>query len=222
MGDLSYKARTHYQATKVAESYDNERFSSWHGRIAHRLEVRALEYAVGRYFKPGSRVLDTPCGTGRLLHVYSKGNFKVVGADISEKMLERAQKRFFDSPAYSFRVCDAEELPFETGEFDCVVSFRLMCHLPRKARQNVLKELARVTRDILAVNYHVDVKSPLMLFNKLFRKQAAHLPYPLRQRDLDLEISDLDLDLEILETRKLSWFERSSALVVMRRAGHRA
>jgi len=213
--EQQYKAKTHYQQSQVARDYDEERFSSWHGRKAHQMEARVMRYALEGYFEPGGTVLDLPCGTGRLFEEYLRGGFQVTGADVSEEMLSVARARMAVNTNFSFRLCDAENLPFSDNTFDYLVSFRLMCHLPEQNRRKVLAEMSRVTRKVLAVNYHFDVNSPLMLVNKLLSRKSC-LPYPLRENDLDEDVRGADLD--ICEVQKLSWYERSSTLVIMRQA----
>lgn len=213
MGD-EYRAKAHYQGAEVAESYDDVRFRTWHGRLSHQIERRALESVLDRHFEAGGKVLDLPCGTGRLLDVYSGRQLQVTGGDISENMLEIARRRFAGDSHFSFEKCDAESLPFPADTFDYLVSFRLMCHLPPAVRAAVLNEMLRVTRSILAVNYHFHVNSPLLLLNRLCRPSVCS-PYPLRERAFVHEIERLDV--ELCEVRKLSWYERSSALVVIRK-----
>lgn len=213
MDSPQYKAKTHYQQADVVLNYDDERFSSWHGQLAHKIELQALRYALSNYFEPEGTILDLPCGTGRLLDVYRDSNFRVMGADISEEMLAVAQARFKDSSQFSFRMGDAETLPFADDSFDYLVSFRLMCHLPAAVRHAVLAEMLRVTRYVLAINYHFDAKSPLVLFNRIFRRQ--YLPHALRESDLRAELQGMDVKL--CEIRRLSWYERSSAMVILRK-----
>jgi SAM-dependent methyltransferase len=209
-----YKAKDHYQRPDVVRNYEGQRFASWHGRMAHQIESRAMKYVLRHYFRPGGTVLDLPCGTGRLLRCYSGGDFRIVGADISQTMLTVARGRFQGNPLFSFQRCEAEALPFPANAFDYLVSFRFMPHLPANIRRTVLREMIRVTRDVLAVNYYFAVCSPLALFNRLFRKSACP-PHPVSEIDFKSEIRDMKV--ELCEIRKLSWYERASALVIMKK-----
>ena len=210
----SYKAKHHYQKSEVAKHYDSERFTSWHGKLAHEMECRALRYAVDKYFTVAGTVLDVPCGTGRLLELFSEKRLNVVGGDISEEMLSIARRRFTKNPRFLFQKCDVTDLPFNDEAVDFLLSFRLMCHLPKDVRRSAIKEMIRVTRRVLVINYHFDVKTPLMIFNKLFRKKTCS-PYPLLKRDFWLETEGLNVDVS--EIRNLSWYEQSSNIVIMRK-----
>jgi ubiquinone/menaquinone biosynthesis C-methylase UbiE len=211
---LSYKAKVHYKKSEVAKNYDSERFLTWHGRLAHDMESRALKYAVDNFFTEPGTVLDVPCGTGRLLDILTDQSLQVVGGDISKEMLSIARGRFMNNPRFLFQKCDVENLPFTDNAVDFLLSFRLMCHLPKDIRRAALEEMIRVTRHVLVINYHFDVKTPLMMFNKLFRKGTCS-PYPLLKRDFRLETEGLNVD--VCEIRNLSWYERSSNIVIMRK-----
>jgi SAM-dependent methyltransferase len=66
--------------------------------------------------QPGERILDLGCGDGQLTAKIAASGAKVVGVDASPEMVEGALSRGIDA-----RVCDVEELPFDS-EFDAVFS----------------------------------------------------------------------------------------------------
>ncbi len=209
-----YKAKFHYQQAEVAQKYGEERFISWHGRLAHKAEERAMQYALNKYFNPGNTVLDLPCGTGRLLHTYIEGGYKVMGGDISGNMLKVSRERFNHNPNFQFNIMNAEILPFADNTFDNLVSFRFLVHLPAEIRRKVLIEMLRVTKKYLVLNYYFDHNTPLMIINKLFRPNA-YPKFRIKKDSINNEIKGLNV--EICEVVKLSWYERNSSLVIMRR-----
>ncbi|MDR2585882.1 MAG: ubiquinone/menaquinone biosynthesis methyltransferase [Prevotellaceae bacterium] len=81
---------------------------------------------VARLGQSGAmRVLDAACGTGVLSWmIFSKLKIKVIGLDISTKMLQRAEKRGesqkFSGETPIFIEGRAEELPFDDQSFDAV------------------------------------------------------------------------------------------------------
>jgi ubiquinone/menaquinone biosynthesis C-methylase UbiE len=91
---------------------------------------------------PPTRVLDLACGPGVLTHAVAKRGCRVVAADVTLAMVERAQERCEDTPGVEFRVCDATALPFRDGEFDGVIT-RLSVHHFEQATA-VLQEVHRV------------------------------------------------------------------------------
>lgn len=210
-----YKAKEHYRNPEVAKNYDGARFSTWYGRMAHAVEAKALASAAAKYFSGPGTVLDIPCGTGRLLPVLLDAGLRVTGADISEEMLAVARQRFSGNASVFFQKIDAENMAFSENAFDYVTSYRLMCHLPPEVRTRVLSEMIRVCKKTLVINYHVETYTPLYLFNRIFRKHMA-ISFPLKEADLRRELMARK-DVELLEIRKLSWFESSSLLVVLRK-----
>lgn len=209
----SYRAKQHYQDSSVADDYDDFRFRSWRGRIVHRAELRVLSYALASYFEAGSSVLEIPCGTGRLLEAYRPGGFRVTGCDISEEMLEHARRRFAADEAFRFETASAEALPFEDQQFDYLVSFRFLLHLPPDVRRKVLAEMVRVTRHGLALNFYFNHPTPVLLLNRLLRRTASLPPHRIREDGLPAEFEGLGV--RIREVRKLGWFDLNWALVIL-------
>ncbi len=101
----------------------------------------------GLRLAPGQRVLDVGCGLGDDVFAMAKRvgpSGAVVGADISEVMIEEARRRAPAGAPVSFQVADARALPFPDGAFDGVRTERLLMHVPEAPR--VVTEMARVTR----------------------------------------------------------------------------
>lgn len=74
--------------------------------------------------EPMSRVLDVACGTGAFEHLVLSQHptQSIVGIDLSEKMLEIAEKKCRDYPNVSFQTASVMALPFDDRSFDVVVS----------------------------------------------------------------------------------------------------
>ena len=107
--------------------------------------ISALLDAAG--VREGSRVLDVATGPGGVAAAAAaRGASRVVGVDLSPKMVALAARLH---PAVEFREADAEALPFDSGEFDAVVSSFGVGHFPRPER--AVAEFARVlARDGMA------------------------------------------------------------------------
>ncbi len=70
----------------------------------------------------GKRVLDLGCGFGwHCIYAAQQGASYVLGTDISEKMLEVAREKT-DSPVVEYRVMAMEDINFDAGSFDIVIS----------------------------------------------------------------------------------------------------
>lgn len=102
-----------------------------------------------------SKVLDLPCGAGRLLPMLLDKGFEVVASDYSQEMIN-ASKGFYQdklkntpdkAARLSFTQQDILKTTFEDDSFDAVICNRLLHHYPEaELRRNVLTELLRITR----------------------------------------------------------------------------
>ena len=116
---------------ELADAYDRYRIG-----YANDLYDAIFEYGLA----PSSRVLDLGCGTGLVGAELLKRRCRVVGLDLSEKMLARARQR---APEASFVQGRAEDMPFATASFDAAVSGQAF-HWFDQPR--VFAELNRVVR----------------------------------------------------------------------------
>lgn len=69
------------------------------------------------------RILDVPCGVGRLTSVLDKKKYYLVGVDYSEAMLNAARPLY-----HEIARGDAANLPFADRSFDAVVTLRFFIH----------------------------------------------------------------------------------------------
>jgi SAM-dependent methyltransferase len=100
-------------------------------------------YAWASQFAAGSRVLDGACGMGYGSAILAAaGASEVVGVDLDEKVI--AQVGAAAGAGTRFEVADLRDLPFGDDEFDLVVSFETIEHVPDP--KTVLDELARVLK----------------------------------------------------------------------------
>jgi ubiquinone/menaquinone biosynthesis C-methylase UbiE len=185
-----YHARTSYQDRQVASGYDAERFTSLLGRLYNRRELRALD-AVLRWVKPGSRVLDLACGTGRITEQLVARGLDVTGVDISMPMIEHARNKL--RGAGSFVVGDAEVFPFRDASFDWVVSVRLFGHLPPPVRARALAEVTRVARcGAIIAFYLLNPVTRTRRFAKSLLRCNPHW-YPAANRQIVCELESQGL-----------------------------
>ena len=104
--------------------------------------IRVAEKAAGK----GGRILEIGVGTGISLPFYSKDTY-LVGADISEDMLQVARKRVEKlglTNVESIEVGDAENLRFEDNSFDVVMAQYVVSAVPNPHK--ALDEFARVVK----------------------------------------------------------------------------
>jgi tRNA (cmo5U34)-methyltransferase len=119
---------------------------AWYTRRIGRLEARIAGEAVLRDLLPPApqRVLDLGCGDGRLAALVLEARDsarRVIVADRSEGMLERARTRFAGDHRVSVVRHDLNE-PLELGaRFDLVVSGFAIHHIDDARKQSLFREL---------------------------------------------------------------------------------
>ncbi len=98
----------------------------------------------------GERVLDAPCGAGRLLPFLRARGCEVVRADGAFAMLAQAKAA---APALPAVQAHALALPFVDRAFDGVVMFRFLHHLPPSAQKAALAEACRTAARFVVVSF---------------------------------------------------------------------
>ena len=95
-----------------------------------------------------SYVLDVGCGAGVTpVFMAKKLGCRVAGVDILEGMVQKSQERAERegmADLVEFRVADAQDLPFEDGTFDAVITESVTAFPEDK--QKAVREYARVTK----------------------------------------------------------------------------
>ena len=115
------------------------------GQIA-RINERSAEEFVGRLgLRSGMRVLDVACGTGNQSVPAARTGADVIGLDIATNLLEQARERARkENLKITFVEGDAEQLPYDNGQFDVVLTMFGAMFAPRPER--VASELLRLCR----------------------------------------------------------------------------
>ncbi len=94
---------------------------------------------------PGRRAVDMGTGTGQFAVYLARLGFRVIGIDISEKMVRKARENADSrSLPIDFQTRDAEDLLFRDNTFDVIVSRNLLWTLPDPGK--ALKEWRRVLK----------------------------------------------------------------------------
>ena len=101
-----------------------------------------------RTLQTPAKILDVACGTGRALEqlrrALPQASYEAV--DLSDYYLQEARRRLGDPADVTFVEANAEALPQADATFDAVFSVYLFHELPRNARRNVWRQMARVTK----------------------------------------------------------------------------
>jgi 2-polyprenyl-3-methyl-5-hydroxy-6-metoxy-1,4-benzoquinol methylase len=157
--------------TRVRATWDAGDYAACSERIADVGELVAARASV----EPGMRVLDVACGTGNAAIPAARSGARVTGLDLAPKMLEQARvKAETAGLEIEWVEGDAEELPFEDGSFDRVLS--IFGHMFAPRHERVADEMVRVCRKggkIVTATWAADG-----LFGAMSAAAASYLPPP--------------------------------------------
>ncbi len=188
------KGKQWYQATDVAERYEDKRFSKG-GRLIDRRERRAVLDALGPV--EDKKILEIACGTGRFSVMLAERGADVVGMDISGPMLVQGAakaRRAGVTDMVEFIRGDAAGLPFPDDSFDAVFAMRFFHLAP--APERFLEEMRRVTRNTIFFDTFNSFSSRtvynwlLPMGSRLYDEDDVHRL--LRTADLELVRADHD------------------------------
>jgi ubiquinone/menaquinone biosynthesis C-methylase UbiE len=148
------RARTHYQDVTVVESYDSWRYEARRGRRRNARDLEAIGRALDEAARRGHPVrtaLDLPCGTGRLVPFFRDRAIRGFGADISLAMMSHARRKH--GSALPVLRCEASAIPLPDASVDAVLAIRFFFHLDHPTRLEVLREMHRVSRRWLVLDF---------------------------------------------------------------------
>jgi SAM-dependent methyltransferase len=133
------------------------------------------ELAVAAAVRTGQRVLDVAAGTGNAAFAAAERGADVTASDLSPELLEHARAQAIERGIdVTFREANAEELPFNNGEFDTVLSCIGVMFAPHHQRS--ADELIRVCRPGGTIG--VLSWTPQGFIGRLFATIKPYLPAP--------------------------------------------
>ena len=160
------------RSLRGAESYATKYDRELHKRVSSYFERRVVRRALAVTGVSQGRVLDLPCGAGRLTPLLEPHARTLISADYSPAML-RVFQRQRGKPC---TVADAFHLPFADRTFDLVFSARLSHHIADEAlRANYVREILRVS-DRWAVFTIFDTRSFKNLLRRLRTQVSPKRP----------------------------------------------
>jgi len=121
----------------MSPGYDRDRENAYFA-IVEEIERRTLRRVARDEVR---RVLDLGVGTGRLAGTLAADGRKVIGTDLTLAMLTKARMKNEVSAVVN---ADAVRLPFQSGSFDLVYSFKVFPHIPDQP--SAVAEVKRVLR----------------------------------------------------------------------------
>ena len=169
------KTRDDYDS--IAEEWDLSR------NRASQLKINLTER-----IEPKSRILDIGCGNALILPFVLKKDAFYRGIDISEKLIEISKEKYkkeIEEGRVEFFVGQATELSFENEEFDFIISFAVLHHIPSKElREKFFEEIMRISKPNAKVKitvwnlYNKWANSRFDISNQLAGKQSGDVVVP--------------------------------------------
>ncbi|MDD4690529.1 MAG: class I SAM-dependent methyltransferase [Eubacteriales bacterium] len=103
-------------------------------------------------------VCDIGCGPGQIGHFLNQNGVKVIGIDVSEKMIKEARKLY---PGIDFEQGDMFSLRFDDSYLAGIVTFYAIVHLFLMEVELVLREFKRVIMPggFLLISFHIGEES---------------------------------------------------------------
>jgi len=120
--------------------------------------LKSMRKHVAEEIEADSTIIDVACGTGAQVIELSKNAERVVGIDLSESMLSFAQKkaRSLHLSNVEFVFADAIDLSqYSNNEFDIATMSLALHQFSPAIHSSVLRELKRVARKTILVDYTV-------------------------------------------------------------------
>ena len=120
---------------KIAEKYHLAR-----DRFSHEKELKEFI----KFIPKNGKILDAGCGAGiPVAKTLSDSGFKVVGIDISEKMLELAKKHV---PHATFIKMDMANVEFKNESFDGITAFYSLIHVPKEKHEKIFMDFYSILK----------------------------------------------------------------------------
>jgi ubiquinone/menaquinone biosynthesis methyltransferase len=148
----------------IADRYDLITRLLSYGRDQHWKRRLIATAAIG----PGERVLDLACGTGDLAFAAAERGGRVIGLDLTLRMLQLAHARARSAPA-TFTVGDMMSLPIADGSIDVITTGYGLRNVP--VLDDAIRETHRVLKPggrLLSLDFNRPASAPL---------RAAYLTY---------------------------------------------
>ena len=144
----------------MSKNNDKTKASKWYDGFLYDKFITPFESEIMRlvdeFIPDDSTVIDIGCGPGTLALMLSSRCKKVVGVDISKKMIKYAnrQKKKAGSDNISFICEDASTMaPIQEEKFSCAALSMCLHGMPGNTRQDVMKNCITFAEKVIIADF---------------------------------------------------------------------
>ena len=202
-------AREKFDLKSRAETYPSQYESHRHDR---REKAFILEFL--KSIPSGSRVLDIPCGTGRLSRLLVERGYHVTGADAAGAMLDKARENHQEYgrqqgakvPSVQFELRDVLATGYPNDSFDAITCIRLFHHFYEpETRVRALCEQRRICRGPIVLTFRKSFALDYVRYwlkSKIRIRTKLHM-LPISMKTFAAEIATAGLQID--DSRAAQW-----------------
>ncbi len=136
----------------------NHYYDGWFYRKYIDPNLQEVREIIASFLPANCAAIDIGCGTGALVFSLASRCQKVVGIELSPKMLAYAnrEKEKRDVQNVEFHLADASRLSqFGDKEFDAAFTSMVLHEMPASLRPQVIREMVRVAKNVILADYVV-------------------------------------------------------------------
>ncbi|HEY7350740.1 MAG TPA: methyltransferase domain-containing protein [Ktedonobacterales bacterium] len=137
---------------------------------------------------PGSRILELGCGPGKLWlsnRDRIADDWQITLSDFSPGMLQEAQQNLSQRQhCFTFRVIDAQTIPFDDASLDVVIANHMLYHVPDRSRalaeiRRVLKADGRLYASTIGDTHQHEIRDLMGRVDRRFSQRSTSFSFTL-------------------------------------------
>jgi SAM-dependent methyltransferase len=152
-GSTSVGYQQQFQKENIGQRYRERYQQKWYKRRVTDREIKRLGQLLASQERC-HRMLDLPCGGGRVSGPLAEATDCLLQADIGISQIRMAQQVMGSAGNVVWLAASAFAIPLKDGAVDGTVCNRLTHHLPPAEQERVIGELLRVSTRFVILSYY--------------------------------------------------------------------
>jgi len=194
------RTKNRYQTIEYATQYKKDytldnTFKGFRSRIIAYREIKIVKYFLNKIVNNNMKILDLPCGTGKLGATFSNYPIHVIAGDVSKSMLELAKDEY-NNEKIDFKIMDALNIPYDDNYFDTIVCLRLFQRIPADTRLRILSEFRRTSKRNLIISYSfISIWQKIRFKIKKILVKDFNFFYSDKLKEIELELEESGFEI---------------------------